>query len=100
MTTTRSKNASTKNASTKTLSGADFRIFRVSRKLTQQQLADMLGITKQGVQYYERTGVSKVVALALAALDKPMLPYRPTKEDRAEALSAIFEDNDDDTVDA
>jgi hypothetical protein len=44
-------------------------------------LAKWLGISPQAVSKMERRGVSRVVALAMAAIDRGLQPCRPTKED-------------------
>jgi transcriptional regulator with XRE-family HTH domain len=74
-------------SSGKVLTGEDFKIFRTSRGLTQQELGDWLGITKQAVQMYEKRGVDRLQALALAALDRGLKPWKPTREDRKQPIA-------------
>jgi transcriptional regulator with XRE-family HTH domain len=70
-----------RNASRKFLSGAEVRAFRVSRDLTQTELADRLGLTPQAVGKYEIRGATKAVALAFAAISRGLPPFKPTKDD-------------------
>jgi DNA-binding XRE family transcriptional regulator len=70
-----------RNASEKFLSGPDVRAWRISRKLTQPELARWLGLTPQAVGKYEQRGATKAIALAFRAIDRGLTPYRPTRED-------------------
>jgi len=70
-----------RNASKKFLKGVEVRAFRVSRQLTQTELADWLGLTPQAIGKYEVRGVTKGTALALAAINRGLPPFKPTKED-------------------
>lgn len=70
-----------RNSCDKYLSGHEVRTYRVSRNLTQPELARWLGLTPQAVCKYEKRGVSKATALALAALDRGLKPFKPTKDD-------------------
>jgi DNA-binding XRE family transcriptional regulator len=70
-----------RNASEKFLSGKDVQAWRISRKLTQPELARWLGLTPQAVGKYEQRGATKTVALAFRAIDRGLTPYRPTRED-------------------
>jgi transcriptional regulator with XRE-family HTH domain len=70
-----------RNASEKFLSGDEVRAWRISRKLTQPELARWLGLTAQAVGKYEQRGATKATALAFAAIDRGLKPFRPTKED-------------------
>ncbi|MGJ4945160.1 hypothetical protein ACQR1W_31685 [Bradyrhizobium sp. HKCCYLS1011] len=65
----------------KFLTGEEARIWRISRGLNQAEVAQWLGITPQAVSKQERRGVSKIVALALAAIDRGLPPFRPSQED-------------------
>jgi transcriptional regulator with XRE-family HTH domain len=71
-----------KKASKKFLNGQDFRSWRVTRELTLQQVADMLGMTAQGVAKYESRGATRTTALALSAIEKGLKPWHP-KTDKA-----------------
>jgi len=73
--------APSRNASKKFLKGVEFRAFRISRDLTQTELADWLGLTPQAIGKYEQRGVTKATALSLAAINRGLPPYKPTKED-------------------
>lgn len=73
----------TRRASEKFLTGAQFRIYRQSRHLSQTELAAWFGLTKQAIQRYERLGVTRSVALALSAIDRGLRPYQPTEDDYA-----------------
>ena len=70
-----------RSASEKFLSGAEVRAWRISRRLTQPELANWLGLTPQAVGKYEERGATKATALALAAIDRGLKPWRATKED-------------------
>jgi transcriptional regulator with XRE-family HTH domain len=70
-----------RNASKKFLTGEEVKAFRVSRNLTQSDLADWLGLTTQAVGKYEIRGVTKATALALTAIDRGLQPFKPTKAD-------------------
>ncbi len=65
----------------KFLTGEETKLWRISRGLNQAEVAQWLGITPQAVSKQERRGVSKIVALALAALDRGLPPFRPSQED-------------------
>jgi transcriptional regulator with XRE-family HTH domain len=73
--------APSRNASKKFLKGEEVKAFRISRNLTQSDLADWLGLTTQAVGKYEIRGVTKATALALAAIDRGLQPFKPTKAD-------------------
>jgi DNA-binding XRE family transcriptional regulator len=70
-----------RNASKKFLKGEEVRAFRISRALTQTELAEWLGLTPQAVGKYEERGVTKATALALSAINRGLTPFKPTKED-------------------
>src|ERR1700674_5122581 len=70
-----------RNPSDKFLTGQEVRAFRVSRQLTQPELAKWLGLTPQAVGKYEKRGATKATALAFAAIDRGLKPFRPTRED-------------------
>jgi len=70
-----------RNASKKFLKGVEVRAFRISRRLTQPELADWLGLTPQAVGKYEVRGVTKATALALSAIDRGLKPFKPTTAD-------------------
>jgi DNA-binding XRE family transcriptional regulator len=70
-----------RNASDKFLTGQEVRAFRVSRQLTQPELAKWLGLTPQAVGKYESRGVTKATALAFAAIDRGLKPFKPTKDE-------------------
>src|SRR3954465_5729151 len=64
----RSAMALSRNASKKYLTGEEVKAFRISRGLTQSDMADLLGLTTQAVGMYEQRGVTKATALALSAI--------------------------------
>jgi transcriptional regulator with XRE-family HTH domain len=68
-------------ASEKYLRGEEVRAFRISKGLTQTELARWLGLTPQAVGKYEQRGVTRVTALALAAINRGLPPFKPTKDD-------------------
>ena len=70
-----------RNASDKFLTGQEVRAFRVSRQLTQPELAKWLGLTPQAVGKYETRGATKSTALAFAAIDRGLKPFKPTKDE-------------------
>ena len=65
------------------LSGEQFRLYRTSRGLTQKEVGEWLGITDAAVLKYEKRGCSRIVALALSALERGLKPWTPTEEDHA-----------------
>jgi DNA-binding XRE family transcriptional regulator len=71
--------------SEKFLTGEEAKTWRVSRGLNQSEVAQWLGITPQAVSKQERRGVSKIIALAFAAIDRGLPPFRPTEVDYEEA---------------
>jgi hypothetical protein len=73
-----------RNASKKFLSGDDVKAWRISRNVTQPELADWLGLTPQSVAYYESSGATKGLAMALSAIDRGLTPYKPTRGDLEE----------------
>jgi DNA-binding XRE family transcriptional regulator len=68
-------------ATKKFLKGEEVKAFRISRNLTQSDLAQWLGLTTQAVGKYEVTGATKTTALALAAIDRGLQPFKPSKAD-------------------
>jgi DNA-binding XRE family transcriptional regulator len=70
-----------RNASRKYLTGCEVKAFRISRNLTQTQLAEWLGLTPQAVGQYELRGVTRATALALAAINRGLPPFKPSKDD-------------------
>ena len=70
-----------RNASKKFLKGEEVRAFRISRDLTQTELADWLGLTPQAIGKYEQRGVTKATALALSAINRGLPPFKPSKDD-------------------
>ena len=70
-----------RNASKKFLSGDEVRAFRISRDLTQTELADWLGLTPQAIGKYEIRGVTKATALAFSAINRGLPPFKPSRED-------------------
>ena len=70
-----------RNPSDKFLTGQEVRAFRVSRQLTQPELAKWLGLTPQAVGKYETRGATKSTALAFAAIDRGLKPFKPTKDE-------------------
>jgi len=72
-------------ASKKFMTGEEFRVWRKSRDLTLKEVGDWLGVSLAGVAYYEKTGASRTIALALSALDHGLAPYVITDEDQSVA---------------
>jgi hypothetical protein len=70
-----------RNATRKVLSGRDVEVWRLSRGLDYGSMGRMLGVTAQSVKKYESSGMSRKDALALAAIDEGLEPYKPTEED-------------------
>ena len=58
-------------------------IFRRSRDLTLSELSRWLGITEGEMMALECTAMSRITALALAAIDRGLKPWFPTEDDRA-----------------
>jgi transcriptional regulator with XRE-family HTH domain len=73
--------ALSRKESKKFLRGEEVKAFRISRNLTQADLAEWLGLTTQAVGKYEIRGVTKATALALSAIDRGLQPFKPTKAD-------------------
>jgi DNA-binding XRE family transcriptional regulator len=73
--------ALSRNPSKKFLKGEEVKAFRISRNLTQPELASWLGLTPQAIAKYEIRGVTKAIALALSAVDRGLQPFKPTKAD-------------------
>lgn len=63
------------------MSGDEVRAFRISRNLTQTELADWLGLTPQAIGKYEIRGVTKATALAFSAINRGLPPFKPTREE-------------------
>jgi DNA-binding XRE family transcriptional regulator len=70
-----------RNASRKYLTGDEVRAFRISREITQTELAGWLGLTSQAIGKYEVRGVTKATALAFAAINRGLPPFKPSRED-------------------
>ncbi|WP_424579043.1 helix-turn-helix transcriptional regulator [Bradyrhizobium sp. USDA 241] len=70
-----------KDANGKFLTGEETRVWRIARGLTQPELAGWLGLSPQAISKMERRGVSRVMALALAAIDRGLPPMKPGPED-------------------
>src|ERR1700730_17705720 len=77
----RSLRLRSRNPSDKFLTGQEVRAFRVSRQLTQPELAKWLGLTPQAVGKYETRGATKSTELAFAAIDRGLKPFKPTKDE-------------------
>lgn len=73
----------TKNASRKFLTGKEVKAWRLSRRFSQPELAEFLGLTAQAVGKYETKGATRATALALSAIDRGLRPFKPTQEDLA-----------------
>jgi hypothetical protein len=76
-----------RTASDKFLTGEEVRAYRVSRQLTQPELARWLGLTPASVGKYEKRGTTKATALAFAAIDHGLKPFKPS-EDEVEMAAA------------
>ncbi len=70
-----------RNSTKKFLTGDEVRAFRISRDLTQTELAEWLGITPQAMGKYETRGATKATALAFSAINRGLRPFQPTKEE-------------------
>ncbi|MEY9138582.1 DNA-binding XRE family transcriptional regulator [Bradyrhizobium diazoefficiens] len=79
----------------KFLSGEETRCWRLARRLTQPELAKWLGVSPQAVSKMEQRGVSRVVALALAAIDRGLQPMKPSPEDYEAAQQPIRKEDMD-----
>ena len=62
----------------KALSGPDVVLFRQAYGISQGRLGRLLGVSKQAVQGYERNGMSRAQALALAAIIAGLQPWQPS----------------------
>lgn len=82
----RKKNGGTPD---KFLTGEETRCWRLARRLTQPELAKWLGVSPQAVSKMEHRGVSRVVALALSAIDRGLPPTKPSPEDYEAAQQPI-----------
>jgi DNA-binding XRE family transcriptional regulator len=83
------------NGQDKFLTGEETRCWRLARRLTQPELAKWLGISPQAVSKMERRGVSRVVALALSAIDRGLPPMKPSPEDYEAAKLPIRKEDMD-----
>lgn len=72
---------SRRKASRKFLTGTEVRAWRASREITLAELGEWLDLTPQAISKYEDRGATKVLALALAALDRGLKPFKPSVED-------------------
>jgi len=72
---------SSRNASKKYLTGEEVKAFRISRNITQTRLSELLGVSPQAIGKYELRGVTRATALALAAINRGLPPFKPTKDD-------------------
>ena len=70
-----------RNASEKYLTGEEVKAWRISRDLTQPEVAKYHGLTAQAVGKYEQRGATKATALALSAIDRGLKPFKPTRAD-------------------
>ena len=70
----------------KFLTGKEAKCWRISRGLTQPELANWLGLSPQAISKMERRGVSRVMALALAAIDHGLQPMKPGPDDKVASL--------------
>jgi transcriptional regulator with XRE-family HTH domain len=70
-----------RNASEKFLTGDEVSAWRMSRQITQHELAKFLGLTAQAVAKYEVRGATRATALALSAIDRGLKPFQPTRAD-------------------
>ena len=80
---------SKKNRQDKFLTGEEFKIWRISRNLSQKEAGEWLGITQPSVLKRESGGCTREQALAMAALDHGLKPWQPTDEDRAAAAKGV-----------
>ncbi|MCA1379487.1 helix-turn-helix domain-containing protein [Bradyrhizobium sp. BRP05] len=79
----------------KFLTGEETRCWRLARRLTQPELAEWLGVSPQAVSKMERRGVSRVMALALSAIDRGLPPFKPSPEDYEAAQQQIRKEDDE-----
>lgn len=71
-----------RNATTRVMSGDEFRRWRNSKGLTLRDLGRDLGLSRQAIHYLDEHGLTRVQALALAALEAELDPISPVKEVR------------------
>lgn len=71
----------------KSLSGQDFKIWRLSRGLSQKDVGEMMGLHRQGIQWLEKKGLTRLQHLGLSFLEwgRGKLLWQPTEEDREAA---------------
>jgi DNA-binding XRE family transcriptional regulator len=69
--------------SEKFIHGEEVKAWRMSRGISQKTLGAWLGLTSTAIAKYENRGATKGIALALAAIDRGIKPYRATKDDLA-----------------
>jgi predicted transcriptional regulator len=79
----------------KYLSGEEVRVWRAARDLTLQEVSSWLGQTPQAFSNYETRGASRLVALAIAAVDRGLKPLKLTDRDYQDARSNIKKDSDE-----
>jgi hypothetical protein len=70
----------------KFLTGKEAKCWRMSRGLTQPEVANWLGLSPQAISIMERRGASRVMALALAAIDRGLQPMKPGPDDCVDTL--------------
>jgi hypothetical protein len=82
-----------KHTEKKSLSGKAFKVWRISRRLTQNQAAEIFDMTQPGIASWERRGLNRLQHLALTAYElsegEPEL-WAPTRTDRHLADLASF----------
>lgn len=75
------------NATLKYLTGADVRVWRLSRGYSYKTAGALLGISAQGMANLEKTGAGRKEALAMSALNGGLEPYKPTAAEIAQAAA-------------
>lgn len=71
----------TKEPGASALTGEQFSDWMDSRELTQKDVSDWFGVSRRSVNNYRRNGVSRVHALAIAAIERGLPPWEPGPED-------------------
>lgn len=69
----------------KMVSGDDFRNWRLTRGLTQQEVGEWMGVSYQMIRHLEKSGLDQVYCLAVAAIERGLKPWQPTEEDLDDA---------------
>lgn len=89
--------APTRNYSAKFLTGDEFIVWLKSRGLSMGDAAEFFGVAPNTIRHYCTNGVTKSQALAIAAIERGLQPWRPSADDIERANRGVMQDEPDDT---